>query len=49
MLLRWVGAAVVQDALGFRCLHGYRDPRTLCVALEHQLKADPLDRQAKAA
>ena len=49
MLLRWVGAAVLQAALGFRHLRGYRDIQTLCVALERQFKTNLLDRQAKAA
>lgn len=49
MLLSWVGAAVLQAALGFRHLRGYRDRQTLYVALERQFKTNLLDRQAKAA
>lgn len=49
MLLRWVGAAVVHAALGFRRLRGHADMPTLLAALDRQIKHSNLDRQEKAA
>jgi transposase-like protein len=49
MLLRWVGAAVVNATLGFRRLRGHADMRTLLAALDRHIKHSNLDRQEKAA
>jgi transposase-like protein len=49
MILRWVGAALVEHARGFRRLRGHGGMPALVVALRARDGVDGIDQQAKAA
>lgn len=49
MLLRWIGAALLQARSGFRRLRGMRDLPKLCAALDRHLGAPALNTERKVA
>lgn len=49
MLLRWVGAALLEAARGFRRVRGHDDPAKLCAALERHRNAPLVATKRKVA
>ena len=49
MVLRWVGAALVQASGGFRCVRGMRDLPKLCAALDRHRNTRTLNTERKVA
>jgi transposase-like protein len=49
MVLRWVGAALLQASSGFRRVRGMRDMPTLCAALDRHRSAHTADTERKVA
>jgi hypothetical protein len=49
MVLRWVGAALLQASSGFRSVRGMRDMPKLCAALDRHSGARSLNSERKVA